>query len=228
MVSAYENRLDGDLRVFTDTGLMSRPHFHKPIELVYVAKGSVEAIADGKRCKAKKGDLFVSFPNQVHYYENCEHGEYKVFILDTKFVYGFREKTHHKKPKANIIKCDERTKTVVSDIFAAQEKGDTIASAAGICLLISEFLSETELVERDKYYDRTLRDILQFCDCNFSNDINLEFLADKLNLSKYYISHMKICYSWILFRKNIFRFQHLQAAFSIDLEVAEVTQFIQV
>ncbi len=189
MVSAHEKLSEVDLRIFTDVGLMSQPHFHKSIELVYVTKGSVETIADGKRCKANSGDLFVCFPNQVHYYENCEYGEYKVFILDTKFVYGFREKTHHKKPKTNILKCDERIKTVVSDVFAAQEKGNTIASVAGICLLISEFLSKAELVERDKYYDRTLRDIIQFCDCNFSNEINLDFIANNLNLSKYYISH---------------------------------------
>ena len=189
MFSAIENRLDGELRVFHDSGLMSRPHFHKPIELVFVVEGKVEAIADGKRHKMKKGDLFVAFPNQVHYYENCDYGEYRVIILDTKYIYNFNTKTNHKKPKTNVIKNNSDIYALIAEIYDAYHKNDEISTVAKICLLVSSFLSQSELVERDKHYDHTLRNILRFCDCNFSSEISLDYIAEALNLSKYYISH---------------------------------------
>ena len=64
----YENRLVS-FDKFTDTSLSSIPHLHKEMEIVFVHEGMVIAHADKTAVLLHKGDLFISFPNQIHYNE---------------------------------------------------------------------------------------------------------------------------------------------------------------
>ena len=51
-----------------DHSLSPVPHFHRHIELVYVIDGESYANADRKNYKLNKGDMFFTFPNQIHFY----------------------------------------------------------------------------------------------------------------------------------------------------------------
>ena len=50
--------------------LTTLPHLHDEIELVYVLKGSTVAYADQSVCEIGEGELYISFPNQIHYYNS--------------------------------------------------------------------------------------------------------------------------------------------------------------
>ena len=49
-------------------GLWPIPHLHKDLEMIYVEKGSVIAYTDKKCYHLTDGDVFLAFPNQVHFY----------------------------------------------------------------------------------------------------------------------------------------------------------------
>ena len=63
------------ITAFVSRELGPVPHLHRELELVYVERGSVRAFADKKCYKLESGDMFLSFPNQVHYYENSIKGK---------------------------------------------------------------------------------------------------------------------------------------------------------
>ena len=47
------------------TGLSTIPHIHSHLELIYMEEGSSVATVDNKDFLIEKGDLFLSFPNQI-------------------------------------------------------------------------------------------------------------------------------------------------------------------
>ena len=50
--------------------LMGLPHLHKEIEFVYVIEGRAYATVDNERYEINQGDVFFTFPNQIHHYQN--------------------------------------------------------------------------------------------------------------------------------------------------------------
>ena len=64
------------------------PHIHKEIELIYIKKGHVFCHADNKPYEAGEGDIFLCFPNQIHYYTNSTLGEYYVIIFSPELLHN--------------------------------------------------------------------------------------------------------------------------------------------
>ena len=52
--------------------LLPAPHLHSHLELIYVKKGSSRAVLDRNTYLLKEGDLFLAFPNQIHFYQVVE------------------------------------------------------------------------------------------------------------------------------------------------------------
>lgn len=42
------------------------PHWHKEFEINYIVKGTATFSYEDKNCIAKKGDIFIFSPNQIH------------------------------------------------------------------------------------------------------------------------------------------------------------------
>ena len=65
----YEKKTE-PISIGKTRALTSIPHLHKEIEIIYVIEGNAYATADNKRFEIKPGDIFISFPNQIHHYQN--------------------------------------------------------------------------------------------------------------------------------------------------------------
>ena len=65
----YENK--GQYIEFrTADGIACEPHLHNHVELAIILDGFTYAYADGIGGRIQKGDTFIAFPNQLHYFEN--------------------------------------------------------------------------------------------------------------------------------------------------------------
>ena len=74
MSAQYEqkNKL---LDYFRCRRLAPLPHLHKELELIYVRRGASKAVVNNKSYDLTSGDIFLTFPYQVHYYPDSEDGE---------------------------------------------------------------------------------------------------------------------------------------------------------
>ncbi|MBO5458714.1 MAG: AraC family ligand binding domain-containing protein, partial [Lachnospira sp.] len=50
--------------------LLPMPHIHSHLEIIYLIKGSSIAVLDNKKYLLEEGELFISFPNQIHFYHD--------------------------------------------------------------------------------------------------------------------------------------------------------------
>ncbi len=172
--------------------LSPRPHFHKHIEIIYVIEGTALAYADQKKAYIKAGEMFISFPNQLHYYEKSAKGRYIVILVAPELIYGIEGIVYNNIPKSNRL-----SKEVVGDyekIFrkfrdATGEFSNT-ARVGIINQLLAEVLPKYELIPRIKTNNTALKSVLDYCSRNFTEDLTLDNLAEALHISKFHISHL--------------------------------------
>ena len=187
----YENKTE-PIFAKPATNLGPQPHLHKEIEIIYVVKGESNAYADRKHYRIKSGDMFISFPNQVHYYEGSVPGQYYLLIINLSTLHGLKEIMYNNIPVSNLIslpKGNEIAKLLKRAIKAEGNYCETL-KAGFLNLALGYIMEELELTPRIDSDHSTLKDILYYCSHNFTNDISLDDVSENIHLSKYHISHL--------------------------------------
>ena len=82
------------LDYFRSTILSPLPHLHKELELIYIRNGACRAIVNDRTYELKSGDLFLTFPYQVHYYLDSINGEYYVHAFPASILVTMADKVN--------------------------------------------------------------------------------------------------------------------------------------
>ena len=82
----YEIKKDNVKCVRSDTPLQYPAHFHYHIEMVKMTKGAVYCFTDANKYTVSEGDLFISFPNQIHQHETVEREKYVLLIVNPDMI----------------------------------------------------------------------------------------------------------------------------------------------
>lgn len=168
------------------------PHMHKELELVYVFDGECVAVADRGRYTISKGDIYLAFPNQVHYYEQCKNGDYLVLIFSYDVIPYLSKTVRENIPESNLIKLSK-------DDIAHRHceslkqllKTDRYTEMCGYTnLLLGGIIPQMELKSHTVSDSSSLRCILNYCSENYMNNPTLDDASQTLHLSKYHISHL--------------------------------------
>lgn len=192
MHEAYFEKRNSKLSYYKNTDLWSVPHLHREVELIYVKRGNVHAYADKKSFDLKTGDVFIAFPNQIHYYENPVDGDYRIFIFSPDLIYGLtkvliEQYPHH---RTNLAGSMEYVINLL-DHFDAYSGNYTETIQIGmINQIVGAFLDNFELRPRVKKENYTISEVFRFCEQNFREDITLDSIAKELHFSKYHLSHL--------------------------------------
>lgn len=200
----YEKRIHDirfrDHREKQGATLACTPHLHRELELVWFVDGESIAIADSSRETLHPGDVFLSFPNQVHSYIKTKGNEkYVLFILKADIIPEFAEILQSGLPESPVIRGignDPKVKMLFELLVSACRDGsdaDEYASAQRrgyLLALFSELLPKMKISKLSMGDSDTLRSIVAFCAQNYAENLSLSLLQEKLHLNKYYISHL--------------------------------------
>lgn len=179
--------------VFYPKRLSPLPHLHNNVELILVVEGQALAHSDRDVVTITNGDLFISFPNQVHYYENSIEGKYGVYIFATDTFFGKKEIILDNVPKKCVLPLDKDSeiyKLLLRLVEKDEGKYSKVIIAGIINVVFGEILNNIELKPRMNTDNFTLQNILNYCALNFNIELVLEDVAEALHLSKYYVSHL--------------------------------------
>ena len=160
---SYESR-DVQMACLLDAGLTNFHHMHREIEIVYVLEGATEAYADNNRCVLHAGDLFIAFPNQIHFYNTLSPtGRYAVLIGSADLLYGMKSDLIDREPEQNALTLppDSPIRPLIDRLPAAMAANYSATRLTGIfCLLMSELLPLLiELAEVEKICNRLADEI---------------------------------------------------------------------
>lgn len=177
------------------TGLIDCPHIHPHLELIYIKEGSSIATVDDKNFYMEKGDLFLSFPNQIHHYHDLSPVKAHLIIFAPDLFKDLKKRFETQIPVSPVIKGAQLSPDTNEILDRITEKNnsdssfDRIAAKGYLLAFLGEILPLMTLVNAPVDHD-SLKALLTYCSQNYTESITLDSLAAELHLSKYYVSHM--------------------------------------
>lgn len=196
MYFSFEKRRDAYM-ARRDKHLSPTPHLHEHIEIVLTTSGTTIANADDILETVELGDLFIAFPNQVHYYLDQEPVvNMSIVIASPDITPEFNRIFKTMVPKSpvlrNAIGNPRIVAAVESLVQCSIERGEYSETEARGCMLIllSELFKNMELIEKGNYDHDLAKDIISYCYENYNTDISLQSIADALHISRCYISRI--------------------------------------
>ncbi len=168
------------------------PHLHKELEIVYVEKGKMTAFADENICTVEEGNLYISFPNQIHYYSHGEDCLFRVLIVTPDLFHGINDILYGNLPENNcvVLDPDDPAKEYLHRICEVTGECAITEYVGWFNLLMTRILPKLRLSPTIMSDHSTLHSILEFCATHYTEELSLEYVAGALHLSRCYISHL--------------------------------------
>lgn len=190
MAAEYEQKTKL-LDYFSSHTLSPLPHLHKELELIYVRKGSCRAIANRKTYALSDGDIFLTFPYQVHYYLDATPGEYYVHAFPASALITMENTINSNELIDNVfhIGSGSAEAAYFTQIENANGPYAIAERFAYLILIMSRLLPQCTLAPMVHTSSMTVRSILEYCSAHYTENLSLDTLAQQLHLNKYYISH---------------------------------------
>ncbi len=178
-------------------GLGKLPHIHTHLEMVYLVKGKAICVANGNQYELNPGDLFVAFPNQIHFYLNVEYPiEHYLIIFSSEIDSSLKKSIINKVPYDPIIKAKELFNDLESELnFITNNRHgneyDRLRAKGKFLNFLGTVLPRFEYVpSKDVATQDSVQDALAYCVEHYTEPLSLESVAKELHLNKYYVSHI--------------------------------------
>ena len=187
----YERNRNADFHFHISQSLAFDAHIHESIEIVYLKQGAARAFVDGKQFNLCDGDFLVVFPNNIHYYDNCIDNLAIVVIVPLYMLPEFHSILTTKSLVSPLISDANPQIAKLLDILANYDGKYQNEAIRGILLTIFAMLLEkAPFCDEISSNKTTLKSILEFCENNYKEEISLQLVAEGLNISRSYISHI--------------------------------------
>ena len=195
MIPYYENRTK-DFEVCHGRRLGCAAHLHRHLELVFFKRGESIAFADTERCVLQPGDVFLSFPDQVHRYESSAPEDYDILIVDPDMMPELAEFFKRGTPSTALLKgaADHPVLRHALDGLLQNPRPSTpqglVVRHGHLLTLFGTLLEMYDLSSPPAISSNTFKAVVEYCTQNYSKELSLSTLERELHVSKYYISHL--------------------------------------
>lgn len=211
------------------TGLTHLPHIHTQLELIYLEEGASVATADYRDFSLEKGDLFLSFPNQIHFYHDMKPCSGYLFIFSHDYFREIKDIFQNRVPESPVIKKEQLPPDIRDSFELIMQKNtsdspfDKVAAKGYLLAMLGELLQLMNLEPNSSSHD-SIKNILTYCAAHYTESLSLDILSRELHLNKYYISHifkerMNISFTDFI---NGLRVQHACSLLEKDANITEI------
>lgn len=175
--------------------LSPTPHLHTHLELVYIETGLSVATVNGRDHPFGNGDIFLAFPNQLHFYWDRTPIRGQIVIFSAALFPDLAEHFSSRVPVDPIIKSNQLPPDVGKQLVSICEQVNSqvaleqTAAKGKLLSLLSELLQKMELVPCSGTLDN-IQSLMRYCMDHYTEPLSLDHLAAALHLNKYYISHL--------------------------------------
>lgn len=179
---------------FERTTLNFPAHIHDEIELVYVKRGGGTACREGEKYILTTNDLFLVFPNQVHYYMDFEEGAYLVLILHPSCLLSYGQvflegELNGSSGHLSLIGNDTLTCLIETAYREFVQEGYSDIIAAYLTALFGKLISYCNIEKATTPASSVLK-VLQYCANHYKEDITVDMVAGELFVSRSCVSHI--------------------------------------
>ena len=169
-------------------------HLHNVLEIVFMRSGTATVISGGRRYPLQTGDIFLSFPNLPHGYEDSRDVTCDVVIIPATYLSVWRSQLSQKLPICPILPKGSWEATGLDRLMAmVREERKKLADGVkqGYALVIAgKLLPLVKLADRDTGTSTTLQILLQYLSDHYREPLSRRELARAMGYNESYISHL--------------------------------------
>ena len=177
------------------SSLVSNPHIHPHLELIYLTEGSAYAHADTGRFLLEAGGLFLSFPNQIHFYHVQSPVRGYMMIFSPDLIGDFKKTFEKQVPQNAVLQAAQMPGDIAGQIerivsaYASELPLKQVIMKGYLMAILAAILPEVPMTEATANQD-TVKILLNYCIENYTEPLSLDKVSQELHLSKYYICHV--------------------------------------
>ena len=169
-------------------------HLHNAVEILFLQKGSCRVINDNQSVLLTAGDVFVSFPNQLHAYEDSRDTLGCLLILPVKpWLQVYSQSLLQERPVSCCLKKGQwehsRLPLLVELVM---EDRDQVSKHVlqGYCQAIVGKLLELIVLEpRQGLAEDGIRSVLSYIHAHYRQPLTRQQIAQAVGYNESYISH---------------------------------------
>ena len=182
-----------DIKIDIRTVLDYPPHIHSDIEMVYIKNGTTRAFCNGEEYLLKSGDIFLTFPNQVHHYSDCSKDCRSILlIMNPSLAFGYTDTLMERTPTSAVYAPTENDQYLYEIIEMTYKESLVNPDKSVIVALSTAIIGK--LLKGYTFQDinspnALIARILKYCSANFREEITIRGIARELNISESHISH---------------------------------------
>ncbi len=171
------------------------PHLHDAVELVYLEKGEGDFLDGDTWTHLTAGDIFISFPNRVHGYENSRDLALYLLILPTSLCLpAFRRLMLEQAPVRSWLKKDQWEHTGVAQLLQLALADRSTASEAVMLgyfqVILGKLLPLMPMMPALSGTGSALQTILRYIGGHYREPLTRKALAKAVGYNESYISHL--------------------------------------
>lgn len=231
MVNLFYETKSHPIHYHESSSLTNLPHLHQELELILVYHGEIIAYSDAKSYALKDGDLFLSFPNQVHFYDTKTSGHYGVCIFSPDVIYLQQNNLLKKVPICNSFHSEAPViKETISILSHSTGEFKDMTILGCLNILLSQILPTMQLINRNATNDSAIiKQFVSYCSEHYKEQLSLETISKNLGVSKFYLSHL-ISDSLKIHLKDYINCIRINRAVSLldstDIKIADISEDI--
>lgn len=168
-------------------------NWHTNIEVVYCTGGEGEILYGTKRIPIKKGDIVLVNSEVFHDHITTSSLDFYFLIVDNNFCH--QNGIHPEKIRFDDFISSSDTERLFKKIIEANRTHGPYRAAKiryavlGFMIhLISEHIVSTER-DTDNVNTKRIKEVTNYIKMHFTEKLTLEEIANKTNISKYYLVH---------------------------------------
>lgn len=195
MIAYYETR-DRDFTARRGKRLHCPAHLHPHLELVVFCGGRSTAFADTERCELEPGDIFLTFPSQIHSYETTCEEDFYLLIVDPELLPELSSYFNGTLPTSALLKgaaADPEILQLVLWLLEGERSSTPLERTVRrghLLALFAKLLSLYSFSDVPHQSSNAFRAVVEYCTKNYAGELSLSVLERELHISKYYISHL--------------------------------------
>lgn len=184
-------------RIYDARHLTFGPHLHRHIEIVFLksCEKSV-AFAGNKSAILETGDIFISFPEQPHHYNDfVRYIDAKILLVSPDLCPEYNNIFENCIPDSPVIKNAVSYPFLINSFNAIYERmknGTENKNFIRGCVLVllNEIFNITKLEKSASQTPDITQKIITYCHEHYALNISLQDIADEFNFNRCYVSQI--------------------------------------
>jgi len=189
----YESKRSYRFAFHTESGFP--PHLHNAVEVTYLTEGKALITHGNEKSMLYAGDVFISFPNQIHGYENCENARGYILILPTMLCLNpYYKLLTEKVPVQPFLRKGTWEHTGLPQLLemAYRDKNQVTEQVmlGYFQVLIGKMLMLLSLRDAQAGSDDALRTVLLYINEHYTQPLSRKLIAKEAGYDESYVSHL--------------------------------------